>query len=350
MILFIGNFLTSHGYNPTFIEILANKLNRKYNVNYISDKKNKIIRLLDMVLKFYRFINKTKLVVIDTYSTSAFYYALIMAIICKIHGKPYILVLSGGNLAKRLNSSIFFRTILNSSVQNISPSKYLQKVFKTYNAIYIPNFLDLSMYQFQNRQVIKPNLLWVRSIHKIYNPEMAILVLNEIVKRYPQAKLCMVGPPKDAILKKVLNLIKRLNLENQVILTGKLKKEDWIKLSTNYDIFINTTNFDNHPISILEAMALGIPIVSTNVGGIPDMLIPDYNGKLVAPNDVDAMAKEITAYLDDNNKANQVAINARKEIEENYNEEIIINKWYKIINNINCKNSLIACIVFSCII
>ena len=55
----------------------------------------------------------------------------------------------------------------------------------------------------------------------------------------------------------------------KITITGILRKAEWIELSKDYDVFINTTNVDNMPVSVIEAMALGMPIVSTNVGGIP---------------------------------------------------------------------------------
>ena len=60
--------------------------------------------------------------------------------------------------------------------------------------------------------------------------------------------------------------------------TGKLEKNEWIKISADAGIFINTSNIDNTPVSLMEAMALGLPVVSTNVGGIP-YLIEDRVGK-----------------------------------------------------------------------
>ena len=57
-----------------------------------------------------------------------------------------------------------------------------------------------------------------------------------------------------------------MNLEDSVTLTGRLSKNEWISLSRDYDIFINTTDYDNHPVSVIEAMALGLPIVTTNAG------------------------------------------------------------------------------------
>ena len=132
MILFAGNFLCKHGMNPTFLELLATDLKNKYPIHIVSDKKNKIFRLLDMLCQFYKHIYKIDLVIIDIYSSHAYYFGLIMAIVSKIHNKPYLLVLSGGNLGERLKYSSSFKSILNNSTSNISPSKYLLETSKKY--------------------------------------------------------------------------------------------------------------------------------------------------------------------------------------------------------------------------
>jgi len=314
------------------MEILVGDLNKIYNIHCASNKRNKIIRILDIIKQFYSYINETKLVIIDTYSTSAYYYALSMAILSRVHKKPYILILSGGNLKKRLNKSILFKIMLENSELNISPSKFLYEVFFNYNTVYLPNYIDLRMYPFQKRQSISPKLLWVRSLHTIYNPQMAILVLKEVINNYPMAELCMVGPFKDDSVNKVKSLIKKLNLDNQVNFTGKLEKKEWIKKSEDYDIFINTTNYDNHPVSLLEAMALGLPIVSTNVGGIPNLLEHNKTAKLVEAGDVLSMTSQISDYLKNDFQRIQISLNARKMVEDDYNKEKIIAKWLEIID------------------
>ena len=70
-----------------------------------------------------------------------------------------------------------------------------------------------------------PKLLWVRSFHKVYNPEMAIYVTHELNKIYPNVELCMVGPDKDGMLEKCKRLCNRLNIGKNVAFTGILKKK-----------------------------------------------------------------------------------------------------------------------------
>ena len=102
----------------------------------------------------------------------------------------------------------------------------------------------------------------------------------------------------------------------KVSFTGQLSKEDWWQLASEHDIFINTTHFDNTPISVMEAMALGLPVVSTNVGGIPYLLTDKENALLVNDNDVVAMTDSIRHLIENQQKTKELASNARNFIEK----------------------------------
>lgn len=332
-LLYIGNKLSKHGNTTTVIETLGASLeNEGYNVIYASNKKNQIIRLLDMVLTTLININKIDYVIIDTYSTFSFNYALIISQICRVFEKRYIPILHGGNLPNRLEKSKFLsQLIFNNSYKNVAPSNYLLDAFlsKGYsNIIHIPNTIELREYSFLNREFEAPKLLWVRSFAKIYNPKMAIKVLAELRKEYSEAVLCMVGPDKENLIEECKSYAKSLNVKVQF--TGKLSKEEWIELSKEYNVFINTTHFDNTPVSVIEAMALGLPIVSTNVGGIPFLVNDKSSGLLVSDNDVEGMVNEIKFLFNDKELGNQLIINARKTV-ENFDWNVVKYNWFEIL-------------------
>ncbi|HBK83748.1 MAG TPA: glycosyl transferase family 1, partial [Flavobacterium sp.] len=120
-----------------------------------------------------------------------------------------------------------------------------------------------------------------------------------IKEKYANATLTMVGADKDGSLEHTKKWAEQNKIK--VNFTGKLTKEQWTELAQNHDIFINTTHFDNTPVSIIESMALGLPIVSTNVGGIPYLLSHNKNALLVEDNNAQQMADAIEILL--NNEA-----------------------------------------------
>lgn len=319
MIIYVGNKLLIHGFTPTGIDTLGSKLiEEKYRVLCVSDKRNVIIRFLDIIWTVIKNRRNTKLILIDTYSTLNFYYALAVSILAKMFSIPYIPILRGGDLPKRIERNPkMSKIIFNNSYKNISPSNYLHTTFSEcgFNSQCIPNNIELNLYPFKIREHFKPHLLYVRSFHKIYNPEMAVKVLAELLKKYEDAKLYMVGPEKDGSLQKTKDLVKQLNLEHKVTFTGKLSKPEIIKLSTDFDIFINTTDFDNTPVSVMEAMALGLPVVSTKVGGTPFLIKDKVNGLLVAPRDVDGFVEAVCSVIERPQLGQELAKNARTTVD-----------------------------------
>lgn len=333
-ILYVGNKLSKHGNSLSAIDTLGPQLESLgYEVIYTSDKKYQILRLFDMVCSVIKSQKKVSYVLIDTYSYLGFWYAVIIGRLCQYLKIKYVPILHGGNLPLRLNRSPkCAKTLFSKSYINIAPSRYLLEAFEQHGfySIYIPNNIDISNYSFKNRSVLTPNLLYVRSFDAIYNPTMAIKVMKELVDLGINANLCMVGPDKDGSLQKCIDLVHNYKLNDRVKFTGVLSKKDWHKLSEDYDIFINTTNIDNTPISVIEAMALGLPVVSTNVGGIPFLLKNNENAILVEKQNTKEMVDAIKALLADQTLANKLSVNGRLKA-ESFDWHSVKGKWLKLI-------------------
>jgi glycosyltransferase involved in cell wall biosynthesis len=196
------------------------------------------------------------------------------------------------------------------------------------NVICIPNSINLADYTFKERSFFAPNILWVRAFAAIYNPKMAIDVLYLLQKKHPEATLTMVGPDKDGSLETTKKYANQLKLN--VTFTGKLSKNEWIDLSKNHDIFINTTHFDNTPVSVLEAMALGLPVISTNVGGLPFLLTSQKNAYLVNDNDAKEMVAQIETIIHFPNQTHEIVTNA-KSVVSNMDWEVVKNQWLNLL-------------------
>ena len=331
-IVYIGNDLTGKTkYNST-IKVLSTLLKGEgFSVIVSSDKISKLLRLLDMCISLVKNRNKVDYVLIDTFSTINFYYALIISQLARVFKLKYIPILHGGNLPERLDRNKFLSNLIfKNSYKNIAPSNYLKVAFekKGYDTMFIPNILEIKNYKFKNRKYLEPKLFWVRAFKEIYNPTLAIKVLDLLKKEYPKAILCMVGPFVDNSYDECLKLISELKLETSVEFTDVLLKENWHKKSEDYDVFINTTNFDNTPVSVMEAMALGLPIVSTNVGGLPFLINNEEDGLLVDKNEAKKMTKAIIYLL--NGNFPDLSKNARMKV-ENFDWEIVRNKWVEIL-------------------
>ena len=279
-VLYIGNALSNKGKTSTTIESLSEYLKEICSIKIASKKSNKILRLLDMIKLVLVNRSETDFVLIDTYSTINFYYALIISQLCRLFHIKYVTTLHGGNLENRLkHSSKLSDLIFNNAYKLVAPSNFLKTIFESYgykDVIFIPNCIEIVNYDFCNRSIDTIKLLWVRSFSSMYNPELAVLVLEKLLQKKHDAQLTMIGPDADGSSEKVQELAKSKQLK--VNFTGKLSKPEWLELSKDSNVFINTTNLDNTPVSVIEAMALGLPVVSTNVGGLPFLITDNIEG------------------------------------------------------------------------
>ncbi|REE81974.1 glycosyltransferase involved in cell wall biosynthesis [Lutibacter oceani] len=332
-ILYIGNNLDAK--NPTTIVLLSTLLQEiGFEVNIYSNKKNKLLRLLAMCLGVFKY-RKASFLLIDTYSTSNFYYALVVSQLARLFNLKYLPILHGGNLPIRLKNSLYLSELIFKNAElSVAPSNYLLQHFKSngFKTVFIPNGIELKNYPFKLRKTISPKLLWVRAFDEIYNPQMAIKVVALLKETYPNASLCMVGPDKDGSLTNAKMLAKELGVQNSIEFTGLLDKKKWIKKSEEFDVFINTTNIDNTPVSVIEAMALGLPVISTNVGGISYLIDAKIDGILVEKNNETEMANAIINLIENPIKAVNIANNARQKV-ANFDSVVVKEEWRKLLEN-----------------
>ncbi|WP_066219197.1 glycosyltransferase family 4 protein [Formosa haliotis] len=332
-VLYLGNNLSSTKTNVSYMKGLSVALEREgFNVLCKSAYLNKGRRILDMVLSTFKYGPKRDYALIDTYSTQNFYYALVVSQVCRFIRLPYIPILHGGNLPQRLTRNPkLCKLLFQPAKALVSPSRYLESVFKTHgytNVVYIPNSLQIENYLFQSKPIAVIKLLWVRSFSTIYNPKLAIDILKKLLDTGHKAELCMVGPDTDGSISEVKAYADTLGLF--VTFTGKLTKQKWTTLAQDYNVFINTTNFDNMPVSVIEAMALGLPVISTNVGGMPFLIDHEQDGLLVPPNDADAFVEAINRLKDQPELVVKLTKQARAKV-ETYDWEVVKAKWISVL-------------------
>ncbi|NUY80907.1 glycosyltransferase family 4 protein [Flavobacterium sp. MAH-1] len=330
-LLYIGNKLAGRGKNPTSIEILGPLLESEgFEVRYASSASNKIVRLWSMFFSTLRNAFRIDFVLVDTYSTSNFWYAIMVAGLCRILRLKYIPLLHGGNLPQRIKKNPeLARFIFAHSFLNVAPSPYLKSVFESegFQVEVVPNPL-MTEVEAQNRSVFRPKLLWVRSFSTIYNPAMAVDVARLLSRDFDDVALYMVGPDVEGNLEKVKTYAQNHGVH--VLFTGKLSKKEWMQMAHECDFFINTSNVDNTPFSLIEAASLGLAVVSTDVGGIPYLFKNDVSAVLVPTNDARQMARRISDLVADVSKA-QTLVALSKELAQSFKWENIRPKWLEIL-------------------
>ena len=313
---FIGNML---GRNPGFVttqgQVVADLIAAETSaVTVVSSKRNRAARMAEIVSTLVKNRRNFDAIVLEVYSGLGFIIADVVGRLAKIFDLPLIMFLHGGNLPEFINQHLnWTRNVLNRADFIVAPSPFLaEKIGQLgYQIRVIPNVVSLELYPFREREAIAPRLVWMRSFHSIYHPEMAIKVLAELRETVPNATLTMAGVDK-GLESKIKRMTEEMNLAAAVKFPGFLDAQAKAREFAAADIYLNTNRIDNMPVSVVEACAFGLPVVATAVGGLPFLIIHRENGLLVADQDVGAMTKAIKELLDNPALTLNISRNARR--------------------------------------
>ncbi len=326
----VGNFL-SRFLNRAVCEDLAEHLSRRgWYVITVSHRLNAVLRLVDMLTTIWLRRHEYQVAQIDVFSGRAFIWAEIAGGMLHFLRKPFALTLHGGNLpvfASKNPDRV--RRLLNSAIAVTAPSPYMQREMAAYraNIQIIPNALDLSRYPYRHREVVKSRLIWLRSLAPEYNPIKALEVVSMLRVDIPDIQLKMIGPVRDGTLHAdMLRYLEEHELANHVQLVGGIPHADVPRWLEQADIFINTTTIDNTPVSILEALACGLCVVTTNVGGIPFLLKDERDALLVPTSDSQAMATAVRRCLYEPNLAATLSQGGRR-LTAGLDWSVILPQW-----------------------
>lgn len=234
---------------------------------------------------------------------------------------PVIVNYHGGEAASFLERSHrIVQFSMRQAAALIVPSGYLNEVFARFGmpANIVPNVVDLSEVQVQPAESGReigdhPHVVVPRNLELIYDNATAVHAFVSVKARFPGASMTIAGSgPEEANLR---SLVSQLGLTDSVRFTGRLERDGMARLYQKADVVLNPSQVDNMPVSLLEAMASGVPIVSTNVGGIPWMVEDGVSALLVKPGDAAAMAAAISRLIDEPALRSKLAGNGLKEAE-----------------------------------
>lgn len=179
--------------------------------------------------------------------------------------------------------------------QIIVPSGFLENVFskRGFTVSIVPNIIDLSKFspkgQSENLMAADPHIVVPRNLEPIYDIPTALRTLKTVHRQFPTAWMTVTG--SGAELESLRALVCELDLSDSVYFTGRLDNDSMAELYYSADVVLNTSLVDNMPISILEALASGIPIVSTSAGGIPYLIDHRIEGLLAPLGNSEALAE-----------------------------------------------------------
>ena len=330
-VLFIGSFLSKSRGTKGIAESLSEKLLAEdINLKLVSQYENKLLRMLEIIL-FILFHNYRK-VHIDVFSGSAFTIADIASRLARFRKKEIIFTLHGGKLIEfEKENKLKIKKVFNRANYIKTPSLFLQSHIqkKGYIVHYLPNSISLEKFPYSDKQRKPFSLLWVRAFTPIYNPEVPVRILHQLLKIYPSASLTLIGPDKGCLFE-VEALAEELDVSQHVEFIGIVKNDELYRFYQSHSVYLNTTSYESFGVAVLEAASSGIPIVSNSVGEIPYLWHNEKDILLVNDNNLNEYLNHIINIFENDSLSNRISTNARQKAEK-FDWENVKNSWLQIL-------------------
>jgi len=207
-----------------------------------------------------------------------------------------------------------------------TPSGYLVDVFAHFGiqAESIANFVDPGAVRYRRRDVLKPVFLSNRNFQSLYNIPCVLRAFARIQEQRPEARLIVVGSGPEG--ERVHALARELSLRN-VDFVGAVKPTEMGRYYDEADVYLNASDIDNMPNSIIESFACGLPVVTTRAGGIPYVVEHERNGLLVDCGDHEALANSALRLLDDAALAHRLIDEGLSDVQRRYTWEAVGEGW-----------------------
>jgi glycosyltransferase involved in cell wall biosynthesis len=264
---------------------------------------------------------------------SASYFSFVLAqtpaiLIAKLFGKKILLNYHSGEAEDHLTRWRSALPTIRLVDEVAVPSAYLVRVFAKFGiqARAINNLIELEDFTFRERRPLAPRFLANRNLEKHYGVDHVLRAFALIQKSIPEAELTIAGDGSQRAL--LEDLARTLGLRHAKFV-GRVEHEDIARLYQKADIYLNASEIDNQPLSILEAFACGLPVVTTSPGGIPDMVADGETGFTVSCGDYEAMANRALGLLQEIDQAGPLLRRAHEECGK-YSWNAVRGQWIEL--------------------
>jgi glycosyltransferase involved in cell wall biosynthesis len=233
-------------------------------------------------------------------------------LVARALGKPVLLNYHSGEAEDHLRRSRLARVVLRRVGATIVPSRFLVDVFARagLTAEAIANVIDRDRFRYRRRDRLRPRLLSTRNLEPNYNVACTLRAFARVQARHPDATLTVVGSGSHA--QALRGLATALGLRG-VTFAGRVAPGDMARYYDDADVYLQTPAVDNMPLSVLEAFSSGLPVVSTDAGGVRTILTPEVHGLLAPPDDDAAVAAQVCRLLEEPGLGERLASAGRRE-------------------------------------
>lgn len=323
----LARFLSEDG-----VQVEVVQVNAPYRPAFVGKVRGirALFRLLPYKLALWRAAGRADVMHVMASSGWSWYMFAVPAIyIARRRGTPVIVNYRGGGAAEFFDrgGSWAIRALKRADVV-VVPSGFLRGVFGKLgvDGRVIPNTIDLSRFQPRRRPLGRADkhVIVTRNLEPIYDISTALRAFAQVKAELPRARLTVAGSGPE--LGKLQQLARDLGVADAVDFPGRIDNDQMDALYASADLMLNPSTVDNMPISILEAFASGVPVVSTDVGGVPFIAEDGRTALLVPPRDAEAMAGAMLRLLRDDAFAERVAAAGLSE-SQHYAWPVVREQW-----------------------
>ena len=178
-----------------------------------------------------------------------------------------------------------------------------------------------------------PDDITILSVGRLYARKGLFTLIESmprVVNRFKNAKFIISGKGQSNEMKKLVAHAERLGVRDNIVFTGYYPDRKLPKLYQAADVFAFSTFYEHHPFAVLEALSSQLPVVTTNVGGIPETITNGKNGFMCQPFNPREFSDRILYLLEHPAEAREMAFQARKTIEERFDWRLVIQKVLKV--------------------
>lgn len=246
-------------------------------------------------------------------------------LLARLLRRPVLLNYHDGRAARHLRSR-WARWVLRRANAFVFPSTFLRDVFARYGMTgdVIPNVVDSRRFQFRGRVPLRPLLISCRLLEELYAVENTLRAFRLIRACYPEAQLTVIGAGDQE--GRLRSLVNDEHIEG-ITFCGRIAHAAVPEYYDRADIWVNSSREDNMPLSMIEAFSSGLPVVTTDVGGIPRIVEHERNGLLVPCDDPAALAAAVLRLLDDERLTQRLVAEARRDCLQRYSWESAHLQW-----------------------
>ena len=289
---------------------------------------------LSYFVKFARLIKKRKVNIVHAHNSTAWFYSVFACLISKV---PLIYTEHDRSFPTPLHLKLlhyFFGKCSKVIAVSKAVKEDLERFEKIKDIEVIVNGIDASLFcpaTYKEKLFYKKELgfgyddivmINVGRMDKLKNQAIILDVLKEI----KEVKLILVGDGENR--RAVEEKAKSLGLEDRVLFLGK--RTDVNRLLRGADIFIFPSLTEGLPLAVIEAMASGMPIIASRVGGIPELVQPEVNGFLINPNSFSDIKRAVEKLVFDRDLRIQMGQNSRILFEKEFSLEQMTNKYKEV--------------------